>query len=59
MKPFIIILSALMLCACSATLVSYNGKTPGTECPPVVSVQSLGSSVIIADGSECKRDDKK
>jgi hypothetical protein len=59
MNPLVIILSALVLCACSATLVSYNGKIPGTECPPVVSVQSLGSSVIIADDSECKRDDKK
>jgi uncharacterized protein YceK len=59
MKRLILILVTLALSGCSATLVSYNGKTAGTECPPVVSVRSLGNSVIITDGLECKREGKK
>ncbi|MDY3572305.1 hypothetical protein [Enterobacter hormaechei] len=54
-----ILLAIALLTGCSATLVSYNGKSPGTSCPPVVSVQSLGNSVIITDGSECVRKSEK
>lgn len=53
MNPVIVILSALALSACSATLVSYRSDS-GNVCPPVVSVQSLGSSVTVTDSTACK-----
>ncbi|WP_160029976.1 hypothetical protein [Serratia rhizosphaerae] len=53
MKRLIIILSALALSACSATLVSYRSDSDNA-CPPMVSVQSLGSSVTVTDGTICK-----
>ncbi|SUI82025.1 Uncharacterised protein [Serratia quinivorans] len=47
--PLIIVL----LTGCSATLVSYRSNN-GNDCPPVVSVQSLGSSVMVTDSTACK-----
>lgn len=53
MKLLIIIMSALALSACSATLVSYRSDSDNV-CPPVVSVQSLGSNVTVTDSTTCK-----
>lgn len=55
----IVILLALMLGGCQATLISYNGKNQSAECPPVVRVISFGNTVTIADGSECKKEIKE
>lgn len=54
MKGMLILL-ALLLSGCQATMISYNSARTGV-CPPVVQVQSFGSSVVIADGSECGKD---
>lgn len=54
MKIFALIFTALMLDGCSATMVSVQADGKTTNCPPVVSVHSFGSSVTISDGSECK-----
>ncbi|WP_160027145.1 hypothetical protein [Serratia rhizosphaerae] len=42
-----------LLTGCSATLVSYRSDS-GNACPPMVSVQSLGSSVTVTDSTACK-----
>ncbi|WP_201282960.1 hypothetical protein [Serratia rhizosphaerae] len=42
-----------LLTGCSATLVSYRSDSDNA-CPPMVSVQSLGSSVTVTDGTTCK-----
>ncbi|CAI1696949.1 hypothetical protein [Serratia quinivorans] len=47
--PLIIVL----LTGCSATLVSYRSDSDNV-CPPVASVQSLGSSVTVTDSTACK-----
>jgi PBP1b-binding outer membrane lipoprotein LpoB len=54
MKIIIIPLLALLLSGCSATVVSYEGNSKNTECPPVVSIHSFGSNVTVSDGSECR-----
>jgi PBP1b-binding outer membrane lipoprotein LpoB len=50
----IIPLLALLMGGCSATVVSYEGNSKNSNCPPVVSVHSFGSNVTVSDGSECK-----
>ena len=55
----IVILLALMLGGCQATMISYNGGRQAANCPPVVRVTSFGNTVTITDGSECKKEIKK
>ncbi|MBJ3591166.1 hypothetical protein JGC56_08400 [Salmonella enterica subsp. enterica serovar Saintpaul] len=50
---------ALLLSGCQATMISYNGGRQSKECPPVVSVTSFGTSVMVTDGSECKRETRQ
>lgn len=54
MKTLTLTLAALLLSGCSATVVSYKGNDPGTNCPPLVSVHSFGNTVTVSDGSTCK-----
>lgn len=54
MKVVTIAMFVMLLTGCSATIVSYQAGDKTTYCPPVVNVQSLGSSVSVYDGSECK-----
>lgn len=51
---FLLVLSSVLLSGCSATMVSYHEAGNVTDCPPVVSVHSIGSDVTITDGLECK-----
>lgn len=57
MKGMLILL-ALLLSGCQATMISYSGGRVTADCPPVVRVTSFGSSVTVTDGSECKREAK-
>ncbi|MDY3572498.1 hypothetical protein [Enterobacter hormaechei] len=54
MKTLTLILAAILLSGCSATMVSYQGNTAGTNCPPLVSVHSSGNTVTVSDGSPGK-----
>jgi hypothetical protein len=54
MKRLVAALLTLLLGGCSATMVSYSSGTGQTDCPPVVSVHSIGGSVTVTDGAECK-----
>lgn len=54
MKILLITALALLLGGCSATMVSYEGGSKSTGCPPMVSIHSFGSNVTVTDGSECK-----
>ncbi|WP_370610925.1 hypothetical protein [Klebsiella aerogenes] len=54
MKTLTLILAAVLLSGCSATMVSYQGNTVGANCPPLVSVHSFGNTVTVSDGSTCK-----
>jgi PBP1b-binding outer membrane lipoprotein LpoB len=54
MKTLLMAAVALLLGGCSATVVSYEGNSKDTDCPPVVSIHSFGSNVTVTDGSECK-----
>lgn len=54
-----LILLALLLSGCQATMISYNGGRTAANCPPVVSVTSFGNSVTVTDGSECRKEEVK
>lgn len=54
MKIPVFITLTLLLSGCSATMVSYESSNGKSACPPVVSVQSIGGSVTVTDGAECK-----
>lgn len=54
MKLLIVVSMALTLSACQATMVSYRVDGRETVCAPVVSVESLGNSVTVTDGGDCK-----
>lgn len=54
MKTLVLILTALLLGGCSATMVSYHGSAAGANCPPLVSVHSFGNAVTVSDSSTCK-----
>jgi hypothetical protein len=54
MKIIALIPVALLLSACSATMVSYSSGAGQSTCPPVVSVHSIGGSVTVTDGTECR-----
>jgi hypothetical protein len=56
MKALFLMVLSLLLGGCSATMVSYSAGSAGKDCPPVVSVKSLGNSVVITDGSVCKKE---
>jgi PBP1b-binding outer membrane lipoprotein LpoB len=56
MKTILMAAVAVLLSGCSATVVSYSKNNSGAECPPIVSVKTFGSSVVIADGAECKKE---
>lgn len=58
MKILIMAATVLMLCSCQATMVSYRVGGQEAACPPVVSVQSLGSSVTVTDAGDCKVSEK-
>lgn len=58
MKSMLILL-ALLLSGCQATMISYNGGRTTKDCSPVVSVTNFGNSVTVTDGSECKRETKQ
>lgn len=57
MKGMLILL-ALLLSGCQATMISYNGGRTVADCPPVVRVTSFGNSVTVTDSSECKKEMK-
>lgn len=54
MKRLTVVVLAVMLSGCSATMVSYSSGNGQSDCPPVVSVHSIGGSVAVSDGAECK-----
>lgn len=54
MKKFLLLPVLFALAGCSSTWVHIDETGTKTGCNPVVSVHSFGSSVVIADNSECK-----
>lgn len=54
MKALTAIFMAMMLAGCASTWVRIDDSGGKSGCPPVVSVHSFGSNVVVTDGSECK-----
>lgn len=54
MKTMMVTALVMLLCGCSATVVSVKGDGKNSSCPPLVSVQSFGNNVTISDSSECR-----
>ncbi|PKA32503.1 hypothetical protein CWR41_22515 [Cedecea lapagei] len=45
---------ALTLTGCTASWVRYDARSMPANCPPVVSVTSLGGNITINDTTQCR-----